>query len=421
MAVKILTVKQLARRDTGSAAVFPKDPLANLSTSRLAARRPLAILSTPVRIVVDYRPALRARSGVGHYVFQAVRALTDRAVAGLDITLLTSSWKDRPLPGDLAQLPGVHVVDRRVPVRALNLLWHRLEWPAVELLAGRTFDVAFSPHPLLLPARTAAQVVMSHDLDFLAHPERTRAEIRRDYPKLVRQHAHRAAHVVVPSHYTARQVENELGLPAAAMTVCYPGAPDWFPPERRPVERARSHVLFVGTLEERKNVGALLAAYADLVGRRPDIPPLVLAGRAQPEAGRWLDDITRPPLAGRVRYLGYVSEEQRRELFQSAALFVLPSRHEGFGLPALEAMTVGVPVVVSDRGALPEVVGDAGLVVAAEDREALAGAMERMLTDEAFAAAAAAKGLQRARHFRWTDTAASLLAAFGRALEAKDR
>lgn len=387
-------------------------------------------MSTAVRIVVDYRPALRARTGAGEYLFHLVRALAEReapawqgggpaeGASRLDITLFSSSWKDRPIPADLAQLPGVHMVDRRIPVRALNLLWHRLEWPPVELLSGRRFDIAYSPHPLLLPARGAAHVVTIHDLDFLSHPERTTGEIRRDYPKLVREHAHRAAHVVVPSHYTARQIESELGLPAARMTVCYPGAPDWFPPAGRPVDRPKRHVLFVGTLEERKNVGTLLGAYRDLVSRWPGVPPLLLAGRERPEAARWLEEIRQPPLAGRVRHLGYVSDRQRRDLFESAALFVLPSHHEGFGMPVLEAMTVGVPVVVSNRGALPEIVGDAGLVVEPDDREALAGAMERMLTDDAFAAAAAATGIQRARRFRWPDTAAAALRAFECALEA---
>ncbi len=372
-----------------------------------------------MRIVVDFRPALRARTGVGQTVFHLVRALAGHEA--LDLTLFTSSWKDRPAASDVAQLPGVRIVDRRVPVRALNFLWHRLEWPPVELLAGRRFDVAYSPHPLLMPVRAAAQVVMIHDLDFLVHPQRTAAEIRRDYPKLVREHAHRAAHVIVPSHYTARQVQTELSLPAERITVCYPGTPEWTGADERPADRPKRHILFVGTLEERKNVGTLLAAYTDLVGRRPEVLPLVIAGRARPEAAPWLESLKRPPLAGKAHYVGYVSDEQRRELFESAALFVLPSREEGFGMPVLEAMAAGVPVIVSNRGALPEVVDEAGIVVEADDSEALAGAMERMLTDDAFAAASAAKGIQRARRFRWTNTAACVIEAFERALQTRSR
>jgi glycosyltransferase involved in cell wall biosynthesis len=377
-----------------------------------------------VRIVVDYRPALRARTGVGEYLFQMVRAMPGaqearQAGAPVAVTLFSSSWKDRPVPGDIAQLGGVRVVDRRLPVKLLNLMWHRLEWPPVELLAGQRFDVAYSLHPLLLPARHAAQVVTVHDLDFLAHPERADAEIRRDYPALARDHARRAAHVVVNSHYTARQVEGELGVPPERVTVCYPGAPDWTSSLPPAAARQKRHVLFLGTLEERKNVGTLLAAYGDVVSRRPDALPLVLAGGARREAAAWLEQITRPPLAGRVNHVGYVGDAQRRELFESAALLVLPSRHEGFGMPVLEAMAAGVPVVVSDRGALPEVVGDAGLVVDPDDRDGLAEAIERMLTDGALAAASAAKGAQRARRFQWSETAASLLSAFERAVASR--
>jgi glycosyltransferase involved in cell wall biosynthesis len=367
-----------------------------------------------VRIAIDYRPALRARTGVGYWVFHLAQALI--AHGGLDLTLFTSSWKDRPLPDDVSRLAGARFVDRRLPVRLLNYLWHRLEWPPIEQLAGQGFEIAHSPHPLLMPARRAAQVVMIHDLDFLTSPERAEAEVRRDYPRLVRDHARRAAQVIVVSHYTARQVERHLDVPAERMTVCYPGMPDWVSRDGQPIHRAAEHVLFVGTLERRKNIGTLLDAYADLVGRQPATLPLVLAGRARPEAAAWLEQIARPPLAGRVRYLGYVSEEERRRLFETAALLVLPSLDEGFGLPVLEAMGAGVPVVVSNRGALPEVVEQAGLVVEAEDAEALSGAMERMLGDEALRSASVALGLRRAARFRWDETARSVLTAYERAL-----
>lgn len=374
-----------------------------------------------MRIVVDYRPALRARTGVGEYVFQLVRALLERRVLSgandYQLALFSSSWKDRPLAADVDQLRGADMVDRRIPVRLLNLLWHRAGWPPIETLAGTTFDVAFSPHPLLLPARNAAQVVMIHDLDFMTHPDRVAREIKRDYPALVRDHAARAHQIVVPSHYTARQVGNELGISEDRISVCYPGAPEWpAPAVSRDRDRKPDHILFFGTIEKRKNVGALLDAYAAVLSRRPDAPPLVLAGGAGAGAAEWLARLESPPLAGRVRYLGYVSEQERRDLFERAAVFVLPSIEEGFGMTVVEAMSAGVPVVVSDRGALPEVVGDAGVLVDPDDRDALSGAMERMLSDEGFRASAGAKGVQRARHFRWQATAEAVLAAFERAM-----
>jgi glycosyltransferase involved in cell wall biosynthesis len=389
---------------------------------RLATLRPEALLSAVVRIVVDYRPALRGRTGVGHYLFHLVEALLARdallRAGGPDapvdeLTLFTSSWKDRPLPDDLRRLGRARVVDRRLPVQLLNLLWHRAEWPPVETVTGERFDLAYSPHPLLLPSRHAAQVLTIYDLDFLRNPERAVREIRRDYPKLVRGHAHRADHVIVCSHYTARQVEAELGLGVERTTVCYPGGPDWPAP---PAGHPRTHVLFVGTLERRKNVATLLDAYAALVSRRPDTIPLVLAGTPRDEAAPWLARLAQPPLAGKARYEGYVSDERRRQLFESAALFVLPSYEEGFGMPVLEAMTAGVPVIVSNRGALPEVADTAGTIVDPDNAEELSAAMERLLADEGLRASRAALGVQRAKQFRWAATANAARSAFERAV-----
>src|SRR5439155_25556918 len=131
---------------------------------------------------------------------------------------------------------------------------------------------------------------------------------------------------------------------------------------------------------------------------------LVLAGKATDASNGWLDRIGRPPLAGRVRHIGYVEPANRRALYEGARLLVQPSFEEGFGIPVLEAMTAGVPVVASNRGALPEVVGDTGILVD-PDPDALASGIARILDDEAYEAACAAKGPLRAQHFSWRSTA----------------
>ena len=129
-----------------------------------------------MRIAIDYRPALRARTGVGEYVHELARALGASRPPEETLVLFSASWKDR-LTGPPAGLP---IVDRAVPGKLLNLAWHRLERPTIETLTGQTFDVVQAAHPLLIPSSGAAQVVTIHDLDFLDHPERTRAEIRRE-------------------------------------------------------------------------------------------------------------------------------------------------------------------------------------------------------------------------------------------------
>jgi glycosyltransferase involved in cell wall biosynthesis len=380
-----------------------------------------------VRVLLDYRPALRDRSGVGEYGHQLARALlcafpgnADRdANRTLDLTLFSSSWSDRLHPRP--DLEGARYIDRQVPVRVLNFAWHRLQWPSAEALTGRTFDVTHSLHPLLMPARQAAQVVTIHDLNFLAHPERTRAEIRRDYARLVRTHATRADRVIVVSHFTAREVQRQLGVPAERISVCPPGAPEWTSRANHPKP---GYVLFLGTLEPRKNVGGLLDAYERLLGTTAGqsaagrVPELVLAGNATEASRDWLDRLARAPLAGHVRHIGYVQPADRRALYEGARLLVQPSFEEGFGIPVLEAMTLGVPVVASDRGALPEVLGDAGLLVDPNDSDGMGAAIQRMLEDETLAAACAAKGVLRSRQFTWELTARRVFDTYQQARDA---
>jgi glycosyltransferase involved in cell wall biosynthesis len=368
-----------------------------------------------VRVLVDYRPALRERTGVGEFVHELVRALAAerlRHPSGDQLAILTTSWKDRPDPTLAAELPQVEIVDRRIPVRGLTWAWNRLGWPPVEWLTGHV-DVVHGQTPLLIPSREAAQVITIHDLDFLTHPERARAEMRRDYPARVHAHARRADQIVVPSHYTAAEVVRQLDVPRPRITVCSPGAPAW----AQDVARQRagadtgSNILFLGTVDARKNVGGLLDAYARLRERRPDAPPLVIAGRVTDAAGALADRARQPPLAGAVEFRGYVAEHARPELYRHARMLVLPSFEEGFGLPVLEAMACGVPVVVSNRGSLPEVAGSAADPLAPEDVDGFAAEMERLLDREA-ARTAISRGLAQAARYTWDACAAAARDAY---------
>jgi glycosyltransferase involved in cell wall biosynthesis len=368
-----------------------------------------------VRIVIDYRPALRARTGVGEHIHQVTTAL---ARTGNDeITVFSSSWKDR-LPATLATgLTNVRTVDRRVPVRALNLAWHRLGWPPIEAIAGGGYDIAHSPHPLLLPSRSAAQVVTIHDLHFLSHPERTSAEIRRDYPALVGAHARRADGIIVVSRFVAGEVQRRFQIPAGRIAVCPNGAPEWKGPPA--AADASGYLLFVGTIEPRKNLEGLLEGYGRLLSRHTGAPRLVIAGRPDADGGRLLAGLDRPPFAGHVEYRGYVPAEEREALYKGAQALILPSFDEGFGIPALEAMSAGVPVIVSERAALPEVVGDAGLYVEPDDVESITAALERLVGDPELRAACARRGLERARQFTWAQTARGVRRAYDDALLAR--
>lgn len=368
-----------------------------------------------MRLLVDYRPALRARTGVGEWVHQLVRAAltSPPGVAGerLDLTVFVSSWKDRPSAAALAELPGVHVIDRRIPVRVLSHAWNRWSFPPVDWIAGRRFDATFSPTPLLVPTTAGVRVVTVHDFDFLDHPERTWAEMRNDFPARVARHVGQATAVAAISRFTAAEATRRLGVPPEKLVVCRPGVPNWIRERGAPPPPAGTgYILFVGTLEPRKNVAGLVRAFARLRSRRPDTPRLVLAGGHPPQRDAELARVLDGPIAEHVDVTGYVDPAARPALYAGARLLVLPSHMEGFGIPVLEAMALGVPVVVSDRGALPEVAGDAGLVVPAADDEALAAAMAQVLDRAELAAQMRERGLAHAASFSWEASAQQLLA-----------
>lgn len=372
-----------------------------------------------MRVLVDYRPALRARTGVGEYVHELVRALRGpsgpaRADA---ITLFTASWADRIDPAVPSRL-AVRVVDRRIPARGLTWTWNRLGFPPVEWLAGDA-DVVHAATPVAIPSRRASSVLTIHDLHFLRHPERMAAEMRRDFPRLVRRDAARAGAIVVSSAYTAADVERTLEVPRARIHVCPPGAPEWAPEVlARRAASAPSHILFLGTLDARKNLGVLLDAYDRLRQRRPDAPPLIVAGGATAAAAAWQAQARRLHLDGLTQWTGYVDEARRRELYAGAYMLVLPSLDEGFGLPVLEAMACGVPVVVSSGGSLPEVAGDAARPVAPDDVDGFRDAMDALLHPDV-AAVAARRGLVRAATYRWDVCAQHCWRAYEAAREAR--
>ncbi|WP_162271446.1 glycosyltransferase family 4 protein [Luteitalea pratensis] len=365
-----------------------------------------------MRVLLDYRPALRARTGVGEYVHRTTLALAATAPAGHSVAVFSSSWKDRlHAPG-----PGIESRDAPVPVRVLNWAWHRLEWPPIEWLAGDV-DLAHSPTPLLLPAARAAQVVTIHDLFFLDHPRDTAAEIQRDYPSLVGAHARRADLVVTVSNTVAGQVADRLGVDPSRVVTCHNGAPGWTTRAHVPAD---GPVICVGTLEPRKNIAGLLDAWTHLIDGGCRVP-LLLAGSAPSSAAPLLDRLTHPPLAGVVGHVGYLEEGDRRAFYERARLLVLPSFDEGFGIPAVEAMAAGVPVVVSRRGALPEVCGDAAVYVDPDDPRAMAAAIAAVLSDPVRLEDLRQRGAARARQFSWIASAERLWQAYADAVDRRSR
>jgi glycosyltransferase involved in cell wall biosynthesis len=368
-----------------------------------------------MRVVIDYRPALRNPTGVGLYVRWLIEHMVE-AYPEVQWYVFSSSWSDR-LRLPWSDMPSVRAVDRRWPVRVLNYVWPRWGRPRIETLIGTSVDIAHAPYPLPLPTRTARTVITVHDLWFLRPDAGTEAEIARDYPRFFYTACRRADCILTVSETVARQLGTlfpevrdrirvtPLGVPPEFLR---PLSPDSAVQVRRAYGLSEGYVLFVGALNRRKNP-VLAAEVVRILQSRGRAGPWVVVGQGPLE----VDLRERQRRYGlSVHFLGYVPRTRLPAIYDGAALLLMTSHDEGFGIPLLEAMASGVPVVALRRGAVPEVVGDAAVLVEEADAEALAEACERVLTDPAFRADRIERGRKRAQHFRWSETVRRTYAAY---------
>ena len=317
-----------------------------------------------MRLGLDATPLLGARTGIGRYTQQLLEALA----AGPDELVATAfTLRGR---GGLAVPPGVSVRSKPFPARGLQEAWARAELPPVEWLTGR-LDVFHATNFVLPPLRRARGVVTVHDLAYLRMTETVSAASAR-YRTLVPRSIRRAAVVLTPSEAVAEQVREAYAPAIPVLAIPHGVSPQWadaHPPDdalRARLGLPREYVLFVGTLEPRKDVRTLLAAHRLL----PDAPPLVLVG--PPGWGTQID------ASGAVTP-GYLDEADLRPVVAGASALVLPSRDEGFGLPVLEALAAGTPVVASDLPVLREVGGEHATYAPVGDAEAFAAALRQVL------------------------------------------
>jgi glycosyltransferase involved in cell wall biosynthesis len=270
----------------------------------------------------------------------------------------------------------VAVRTRPVPARLLRTLWSRAEWPPVGLLAGAS-DVFHATNFVLPPTGRARGVLTVHDLAYLHHRDAVDAASAA-YRELVPRGLRRAAEVLVPSAAVAAELQEAYGLPADRITVTHLGVdPSWStasPPDaatRAATGVPEDYLLAVGTIEPRKGLPRLLTAYRALLAERADVPPLVLVGPAG--WGAELDVAGLPP--GAVVFTGFLGDGKLQQVVAGARALVFPSRYEGFGLPPLEALACGVPVVAADLPVTREVLGDQARFVST-DEELTAGLAE---------------------------------------------
>ncbi|RMH01784.1 MAG: glycosyltransferase family 1 protein [Chloroflexi bacterium] len=357
-------------------------------------------------------------TGSGQYLRQLVWHL-NQMVTDLDITLIYPQTPGQPQPENIP--PGVRT--HTIPVRAGHIgkvIFEQIQFP--QACKQVKADIAHVPYwgaPLQSPVPL---VVTIHDLTTMLVPEYRRRLSARLYNALVTASARGASHVITDSLASKQDIIQQLGLSAEMVTAIYLAVgKEYHPPTNSLVEMATLkkydlpdfYVLYLGGYELHKNVTTLLLAYTYVGQALGEQYPLVLAGRkphtVSPVYPDYDNYIRQLQIEEYVRWIGFVDEVDKPVLYRYADAFVFPSRHEGFGLPVLEAMASGVPVIASDSGSLPEVIGDAGFAVDPDKPREMAGAIISALIQEEFANELRQKGLQQAARFSWQRTAAETL------------
>lgn len=287
----------------------------------------------------------------------------------------------------------------------------------VDVLHVQFTSPPFSPCPV---------VVSIHDLSFEHLPQTFKWRSRKQLRITVRRSAREASQVIALSEYARSDIIASYHVNPENISVIPLAAPAHFRPvkDEQELQRVRQtygieneYILSVGAIQPRKNLSRLIAAYSQLRRAKPEVklPKLVLVGRCAWLYDETLHDIKKMDLSDSVILTGYVPEADLPALYSGAICFVYPSYFEGFGLPPLEAMKCGAPVIVGDRTSLPEVVGDAGVLVDPFDVDALAVAIEKVINDSDLRARLSVKGVQRAKLFDWRATARQTLAVYQKA------
>lgn len=352
-------------------------------------------------------------TGTGQYLRELVTAMT--ALSPQDEFVFLSPQLDYSAPAP------VHVCSTRFTRENFaKLEFEQLTFPRSSKL---NFDLVHVPHfgSPRFPSRPT--VVTIHDLIPLRLPAYGSSMRMRLYNRLASSGARRARAILADSHATARDIETHLRIPPEKIRVVHLAAHARFqPPPHQEIQRVRAKynlpqrfVLYLGGFDVRKNVARAIEAFA-AANPAPGDCKLVLAGKPPAEDSAFFPD-PRVPIAKlgineHVQFTGFVDEADKPGLYAAARVFLYPSQYEGFGLPPLEAMASGTPVIVANTASLPEVVGNAGILLPPNDAPAWRDAVYRLVTVDAYYNDLRARGLEQAKQFSWERAARETLAVY---------
>ena len=357
-----------------------------------------------MRIGIDIQTAVGRPTGVGQYVINLVRELA-RLEGEERFRLFCFDFRRRFAGLGLSDPRFETRRIRAIPGAVYNLLSENLGLPDISLFAGKC-DLYHFPNFIVPPIRRGGVVLTVHDLSFARFPAYTERSNMRRLRKRFRYSLERADAIIAVSDFSRRELTDIYGVPRERIRVVHQAA-RVVPGERRDRPLDDDYFLFVGTVEPRKNLGALLDAWKIITARRGGKWPcrLVVAGGAGWRCPPAEEQARERGVEGDVVVLDYVPNDRLGAYYANAEALVYPSLYEGFGMPPLEAMIRGTPVIASSAPAIPEVVGDAALMVDPREPEAIAGAMMRIRDDRSLRDELVRRGLERAKMFSWRKTA----------------
>lgn len=364
----------------------------------------------------DIRSLFGSKTGIGVYSYNLIQCL--RYFDENDVLKLYScsgfSGKTKvsnPFAGD----PKVLLFPPlRIPNYLLHMGWNYLSMPKIESIIGEV-DLVHGLSYVLPRSRKATKVLTVYDLTFMLVPQTHPFSRQTFLPEFVKRSVRDADAIIAISEATKQDILNAFSVSEQKITVTHLGVDHstfnmhspWEAVER--VKRkfciTKDYIFYLGTIEPRKNVDLLLKAFQLLKERTKKDFQLVLSGKVGWKVELLMKVVHAMVKSGEVVYTGYISEQEAACLYSGATVFVYPSQYEGFGIPVLEAMACGCPVIASNSSSLPEVVGDAGILVEPNNVEALVEAIFTVLHDEEFRRVLKEKGVQRASQFTWERTA----------------
>ena len=305
---------------------------------------------------------------------------------------------------------GVRPLALPYSARMARSLWKHIDWPKLP-----EFDVVHGTNFVLPPTKsTSPGLVTINDLTPWIYPELATSDTRR-YPQLVEQARKRGAHVHAISHYVGDEVVEKLGFEPERVHPIPLGiepGPSGVAARGHDLVGTDNYIVAIGTIEPRKDYPSLLRALAELRGSSHRELKLAVIGSDGWATGAFESEIERLKLAESVFRPGFIDEQTKADLLAGARCLAYPSVYEGFGLPPLEAMSAGVPVVTTAAGAVPEIVGDAALVVEVSSSEAMAAAIARVLDDSALSTDLVKRGHERVVLFQWNHTVSAMASLY---------